>query len=260
MKQEKEAFARLLQIMNDLREKCPWDRKQTMDSLRYLSIEEVYELSDAILENNTEEIKKEIGDLLLHMVFYAKIASENADFDITEVIHTLCDKLVDRHPHIYGNTNAENEEVVKQNWEKIKLKEGKKKSVLGGVPQSLPAMVKAMRIQEKAKGVGFDWDNKAQVWEKVEEELSELGQVINTKADQEEKNKIEEEFGDTLFSLVNYARFIGVNPEDALEKTNKKFIRRFNYLEEESRNDGKDLSEMSLEEMETYWQQAKENK
>ncbi len=246
------AFERLLTIMDELRAQCPWDKKQTMESLRHLSIEEVYELADAILDNDMEEVKGELGDLMLHMVFYAKIASETNTFDIADVLHTVCDKLVERHPHIYGDVEAASEEEVKANWEKIKLKSGKK-SVLQGVPRSLPAMVKASRIQEKARGVGFDWDDREQVWDKVQEELQELKTEVDTSSD-----KIEEEFGDVLFSMINYARFIGINPENALERTNKKFIKRFQYLESESKKDGKELGEMTLEEMDVYWNKAKE--
>lgn len=251
MQNKLQAFERLLTIMDDLREKCPWDKKQTIQSLRHLTIEETYELADAILDENIEDIKEEIGDILLHMVFYSKIASETNDFDIADSLNAVCDKLVERHPHIYGDVKAETEEEVKRNWEKIKLKSGKK-SVLEGVPKSLPALVKASRIQEKARGIGFDWDNKDQVWEKVQEEIQELKVEIES-----DSNKIEDEFGDVLFSLINYARFIGVNPENALEKTNKKFIKRFQYLEIESKKDGKELSEMSLEEMDLYWEKAK---
>lgn len=251
IEEKKEAFARLLQIMDELREKCPWDKKQTMESLRILTIEETYELADAIIEGDLNEIKKELGDILLHMVFYAKIGSEKGSFDISSVLHSVCDKLVERHPHIYGDVKVENEEQVKANWEKIKLKSGNT-SVLEGVPKSLPSMVKAVRIQEKARGVGFDWDHSGQVWDKVQEELGELREEVERKSD-----KIEEEFGDVLFSLINYARFVGVNPEDALERTNKKFIRRFQYLETESARDGKVLGEMSLEEMDHYWNKAK---
>lgn len=246
------AFSRLLDIMDDLREKCPWDKKQTLASLRYLTIEETYELADAIIENDLDELKGEIGDLMLHMVFYSKIASETNAFDIADVLHTVCDKLVERHPHIYGDVIANTEEEVKSNWEKIKLKSGKK-SVLEGVPKSLPAMVKATRIQEKARGVGFDWDNSEQVFEKVVEEIHELKEEVA-----QSSNKIEDEFGDVLFSLINYARFVNVDPESALEKTNKKFVKRFQYLEEASAKDGKVLSEMTLEEMDKYWNQAKE--
>jgi XTP/dITP diphosphohydrolase len=251
IEEKKEAFARLLTIMDELRAQCPWDKKQTFDTLRILTIEETYELADAIIKKDSQEIKKEIGDLMLHMVFYAKIGSETNDFDITSVLHSVCDKLVERHPHIYGDVKVENEEQVKANWEKIKLKTGNK-SVLEGVPQSLPAMVKAIRIQEKARGVGFDWDNRDQVWEKVGEELGELKVEVEKNSD-----KIEDEFGDLLFSLINYARFVGVNPEDALERTNRKFMKRFNYLETESAKDGKKLGEMSLEEMDAYWNRAK---
>lgn len=254
MENEKIAFERLLNVMNELREKCPWDKKQTMDSLRYLTIEELYELSDAILEKNKNEIKKELGDILLHIVFYAKIASETNDFTITDVINSLCDKLIERHPHIYGDVTVNNEEEVKQNWEKIKLKEGNK-SVLSGVPKSLPALVKAMRIQEKARGVGFDWENKNQVWEKVQEEIQEFKSEID-KANPD-KEKIENEFGDVLFSLINYARFNNINPEDALERTNKKFIHRFQYMEEKIKASGKTISDCKLEEMDKYWNEAK---
>lgn len=246
------AFNRLLDIMDDLREKCPWDKKQTLQSLRHLTIEETYELGDAILDNNTIEIKKELGDLLLHIVFYAKIGSETNDFDIADVITGICDKLIDRHPHIYGDVLVENEEEVKQNWEKLKLKEGKK-SVLEGVPKSLPALVKASRIQDKAKGVGFDWEEKNQVWEKVQEELTEF----HAEVEKCEHPKMEEEFGDVLFSLINYARFLNINPEDALEKTNKKFIKRFQYLENQAAKIGKPLSEMTLAEMDVFWNEAK---
>lgn len=252
LEQKKDAFARLLKIMDELRENCPWDKKQTMESLRILTIEETYELGDAIIEKNRDEIKKELGDLFLHLVFYSRIASEENNFDVADVLHSVCEKLIERHPHIYGDVKVENEEQVKANWEKIKLKSGNK-SVLSGVPKSLPSMVKATRIQEKARGVGFDWDNEQQVWEKVNEELHELKIEIDKKS-----NKMEEEFGDLLFSLINYARFIGVNPEDALERTNKKFIRRFSYLEENSKKDGKVLGEMTLEEMDFYWNKAKE--
>lgn len=251
MKREADAFVRLLQIMNDLREKCPWDKKQTMQSLRHLTIEEVYELTDAIFDNNSDEVKKELGDILLHIVFYAKIGSETNDFDIADVIDSICEKLIHRHPHIYGEVTVKDEEEVKANWEKLKLKEGKK-SVLEGVPKSLPSMIKAIRIQDKARGVGFDWDNAEQVWEKVKEELNELKTEVDNKT-----NKAEDELGDLLFSIINYARFLGINPEDALEKTNKKFIKRFQYLETESAKDGKKMGEMTLEEMDVYWNRAK---
>ncbi len=251
LEEKKDAFARLLKIMDELREQCPWDKKQTMESLRILTIEETYELADAIIEKDRTEIKKELGDLFLHLVFYSRIASEENNFDVADVLHSVCEKLIERHPHIYGDVIVKDEEEVKSNWEKIKLKSGNK-SVLSGVPVSLPSMVKATRIQEKARGVGFDWDNQDQVWAKVIEELDELKVEIDKKSD-----KIEEEFGDLLFSLINYARFIGVNPEDALERTNKKFIRRFSYLEENAKKDGKVMGEMTLEEMDHYWNQAK---
>ncbi|PSR56001.1 nucleoside triphosphate pyrophosphohydrolase [Adhaeribacter arboris] len=252
-----QAFNRLLDIMDELREKCPWDRKQTIASLRHLTIEETYELSDAILRHDLPDIKKELGDLMLHLVFYAKIASETQSFDLADVLHTLCDKLIFRHPHIYGTTEAHTEEEVKRNWEQLKLKEGNK-SVLGGVPVSLPALVKAMRIQEKARGAGFDWDNKTQVWEKVEEELGEFKTEFQLKNEEEiDPEKATAEFGDLLFSLINFARFIGVNPEEALEKTNLKFINRFQYLEQEARKNGKSLHQMTLAEMDVYWEQAK---
>lgn len=252
-RQEKlEAFGRLLDIMDDLREKCPWDQKQTFESLRYLTIEETYELADAIVEGDLQELKKEIGDILLHMVFYSKIASESNEFDIADVLHSICEKLIHRHPHIYGDVKVANEEEVKANWEKLKLKEGKK-SVLEGVPKSLPSMVKAARIQEKARGVGFDWDNKDQVWDKVKEELAEL-----TEAEEEGvKEKVESEFGDVLFALINYGRFLKVDPEMALERTNKKFIKRFQDMEAWVEEDHKKLSEMSLDEMDEYWERSK---
>ncbi|MEQ9297850.1 MAG: nucleoside triphosphate pyrophosphohydrolase [Cyclobacteriaceae bacterium] len=252
------AFDRLLTIMDELRENCPWDKKQTLESLRHLTIEETYELSDAIIEGDLPEIKKELGDLLLHMVFYARIGSEKQAFDITDVLNGICDKLVNRHPHIYGDVDVADEEAVKQNWEKIKLKEKGNTSVLGGVPKSLPALVKAMRIQEKARGVGFDWEEKSQVWEKVEEEMAEFKHEFDVSADKPiNAEKAQGEFGDLLFSLINYARFAEINPEEALERTNKKFIKRFQYLEKMSRKDGKDLSEMSLAEMDEYWNAAK---
>lgn len=238
--------------MDDLREKCPWDRKQTLESLRHLTIEETYELADAILDNDLDEIKKELGDLLLHIVFYAKIGSEKKAFDIADVANSISDKLIDRHPHIYGDVEVENEEQVKQNWERLKLKEGKK-SVLEGVPKSLPAVVKANRIQDKVAGVGFDWEEPHQVWEKVQEELSELNEEIN----RGNSEKIESEFGDVLFSMINYARFINVNPENALERTNKKFIQRFQYLEQAAQQKGKKLADMSLAEMDVFWDEAK---
>jgi MazG family protein len=251
-----QSFARVLEIMDELRTKCPWDKKQTLESLRYLTIEETFELSDAIVEKNMEEIKKEIGDLFLHLVFYSKIASETGDFDIKEVMDSLCEKLIRRHPHIYGDVKAEDEEAVKRNWEQIKQTEkGGNKTILSGVPKSLPAMVKAIRIQEKARGAGFDWDNKDQVWEKVKEELAEFEKETHaTTIDQE---KMEDELGDIFFSIINYARFIDINPEDALERTNKKFIQRFTYLEEKAKAAGKELHTMTLEEMNGYWEEAK---
>jgi len=253
MDERLKAFGRLLDIMDDLREKCPWDKKQTIESLRYLTIEETYELADAIIENDLDELKGEIGDIMLHMVFYSKIASEQNAFDITDVLNGICDKLVYRHPHIYGDVVAEDEETVKKNWEQIKLKEGRK-SVLGGVPKSLPALVKATRIQEKVKGIGFDWDNREQVLEKVHEEFAELQEEVKADSD-----KIEDEFGDVLFSLINYARFIGVDPESALEKTNKKFIKRFQNMEDLLQNEDKSFDGMSLEQMDVYWEKAKHN-
>ncbi len=258
--QKLEAFDRLLTIMDELRENCPWDMKQTMESLRHLTIEETYELTDAIIENDMQEVKKELGDLMLHNVFYARIASEKEQFDIADVLNAVCDKLVERHPHIYGDVVATDEKTVKENWEKIKLKEkgNIKKSVLGGVPKSLPAMVKAMRIQEKARGVGFDWENKAQVWEKVEEEMGEFKAEFNIENGKEiDAERAQNEFGDLLFSLINYARFLNINPEEALERTNKKFIKRFQFLEEQSALDGKQMGEMSLAEMDFYWEKAK---
>lgn len=253
-KDQLEAFNRLLDIMDDLREKCPWDKKQTLESLRHLTIEETYELADAILDNDLEEIKKELGDLLLHIVFYAKIGSEKKAFDIADVATSISEKLIDRHPHIYGDVEVKDEKEVKENWEKLKLKEGKK-SVLEGVPRSLPAMIKANRIQDKVAGVGFDWEKPEQVWEKVQEELGELNEELATN----NQEKIEKEFGDVLFSMVNYARFIGVNPENALEKTNKKFIERFQYLEQAAKKVGKSLHDMSLAEMDVFWEESKKH-
>jgi XTP/dITP diphosphohydrolase len=260
MKPELIAFERLLKIMDDLREKCPWDKVQTFETLRHLTIEEVYELSDAIMKENKGEIKKEIGDVLLHIVFYAKIGSETNDFNIADVINSLCEKLIFRHPHIYGDPNnngklveVKNQEQVKENWEKLKIKEGNK-SVLGGVPISLPAMIKAQRIQEKVRAVGFDWDEPSQVWDKVNEELAEFKNEMDNNSAFDKK---EDEFGDILFSLINYARFVGINPEDALEKTNRKFIHRFQYLEQAAKNAGKQLSDMTLQEMDVYWNEAK---
>ena len=242
------AFERLLDIMDDLRDKCPWDRKQTFESLRHLTIEETYELSDAILKNDLPEIKKELGDLMLHMVFYAKIGSETNSFDITDVMNSICEKLISRHPHIYGDVVVENEEDVKQNWEQLKLKEGNK-SVLGGVPASMPSLVKASRMQDKAAQVGFDWPEINQVWEKVEEELQEFKEA-------EGKDK-EAEFGDLLFSLVNYARWLKINPDDALERTNIKFKKRFEAIEEYAKNQGKKMNDMTLDEMDVIWEEAK---
>lgn len=249
------AFERMLTVLKTLREQCPWDKKQTMESLRHLSIEEMYELSDAIIEKDTQEIKKEIGDLMLHLAFYSLIASEEKKFDITDVLNSLCEKLIVRHPHIYGDVKADDEETVKKNWENIKLQQGNN-SVLSGVPVSLPSLVKASRIQEKVRGVGFDWDNKEQVWEKVQEELNEFRQEIDA-PEGIDQQKAEAEFGDVLFSLINYARFVDINPENALEKTNKKFIKRFQFLEERARQQGKTLSEMTLQEMDVYWNEAK---
>lgn len=253
------AFERLLTIMDELREQCPWDKKQTMESLRHLTIEETYELSDAILKNDLQEIKKELGDIMLHLAFYARIASETNDFDMTDVLHGICEKLIARHPHIYGEVKVENEEDVKRNWEQLKLKEGNK-SVLGGVPVSLPALVKAMRIQEKARGVGFDWEEKQQVWAKVEEEMFEFKEHFNAETNETlDKEQAEAEFGDLLFSLVNYARFIDINPETALERTNQKFIKRFQYLESKANEIGKPLAEMTLAEMDVFWEEAKKH-
>ena len=250
--QQLQAFGRLLDIMDELRSKCPWDKKQTFESLRHLTIEETYELGEAILNNDLQEIKKELGDVLLHIVFYAKIGSETNDFDIADVAEAISEKLIHRHPHIYSDVEVENEDDVKQNWEKLKLKEGKN-SVLEGVPKSLPSMVKANRIQDKVAGVGFDWEKPEQVWEKVQEELSEL----NTEIKNGNTNKIEAEFGDVLFSMINYARFINVNPENALERTNKKFINRFQYLEQAAKKVGKSLHDMSLAEMDIFWNESK---
>ena len=251
-----DAFLRLLNVLNTLRTQCPWDKKQTMESLRHLTIEETYELSDAILDGDQQEIKKELGDLMMHLVFYAKIAAEKDDFDITDVLNGVCEKLINRHPHIYGDVEVANEEDVKRNWEKIKLKEGNK-SVLAGVPISMPALVKAARIQEKARGVGFDWDNREQVWDKVEEELKEFKDEVDMPDANVDVEKAEAEFGDVLFSLINYARFVNINPENALEKTNKKFIKRFQFLEERAIENGKQLADMTLAEMDIFWEQSK---
>ena len=251
------AFDRLLTIMDELRENCPWDKKQTMESLRHLTIEETYELSDAILEGDLEEVKEELGDLMLHLTFYARLAAEKKAFDMASVLDGICDKLIRRHPHIYGDTLAEDEATVKANWEQIKLKEKGNTSVLGGVPRSLPALVKAMRIQEKVSGVGFDWENGDQVWDKVEEEIKEF--KAENQAETVNSKRKNEEFGDVLFSLINYARFQDINPEEALERTNKKFIKRFQYLERASKREGKSLAEMTLSEMDIYWEEAKKN-
>lgn len=251
------AFERLLSVLNTLRVACPWDRKQTMESLRHLSIEEMYELGDAILEGDLPEVKKELGDLMMHLVFYAKIAEEQGAFDIVDVLNGVCEKLISRHPHVYGDISVANEEEVKKNWEQLKLKEGNK-SVLEGVPNSLPAMVKAYRIQDKVKGVGFDWEQPQQVWEKVQEEISEFKETFDSEtAEVTDKDQAEAEFGDILFSLINYARHLGINPENALERTNKKFIKRFQFLENETQKQGLNLKEMSLSEMDIIWEKAK---
>ena len=254
------AFSRLVGIMDDLREKCPWDRKQTVHSLRQMTIEETYELADAITEENWKGIKEELGDLLLHILFYSKIGGEQKQFELSEVINDICEKLITRHPHIYGNVKVNNEEDVKKNWEKIKLQEGKK-SVIGGVPQSLPATVKAMRLQEKAKQTGFEWDNKEQVWEKVEEEMQELKEALrNRETGSGSQESVEEEFGDLIFSLINYARFLQVDAENALERTNKKFIHRFTQMEQQALQQGKDLSAMTLQEMDAIWNIIKQQR
>jgi XTP/dITP diphosphohydrolase len=255
MEEKLKAFERLLNIMDDLREKCPWDKKQTIESLRHLTIEETYELSDAILKNNNEELKKELGDILLHIVFYARIASETNAFNIADVMNALCDKLIFRHPHIYGDVKVDNAEDVTQNWEKLKQKEkGGNTSVLSGVPNSMPALLKAYRIQEKARAVGFDWEQPEQVFEKVQEEIHELKEEVKKESN---LSKIEDEFGDVLFALINYGRFIKINPEDALERTNKKFIKRFNYMEEKIKAQGKQLGDCTLAEMDVFWNEAK---
>ena len=253
MEEKTAAFGKLLEIMDELRAKCPWDKKQTLESLRYLTIEETYELSESIIEKDMEAIKKELGDLMLHLVFYSKIASESNFFDIKDVLDNIVAKLINRHPHIFGDVKVENANDVKDNWERIKLQEGRK-SVLEGVPMSLPAMVKAYRIQDKARGVGFDWDNVGQVWAKVEEEIGELKYEL---ANENTPGKREDEFGDLLFALINYSRFIDVNPETALERTNRKFIRRFKYLEEEAAKEGRQLHDMTLSEMDEIWNRAK---
>ena len=253
-KQQLAAFDRLLTIMDELRVECPWDKKQTMQTLRHLTIEETYELGDAILENDLDEVKKELGDLLLHIVFYAKIGSETKDFDIADVSNSISDKLISRHPHIYGDIDVADADEVARNWEKLKLKEGKK-SVLEGVPKGLPAMVKANRIQDKVSGVGFDWEEPQQVFEKLQEELAELQHEVNVS----NHDNIEAEFGDVLFSMINYARFLKVDPESALERTNKKFIKRFQYLEGKAKGLNKELSDMTLAEMDVFWEEAKRN-
>jgi XTP/dITP diphosphohydrolase len=245
-----EAFGRLLTIMDELREQCPWDKKQTNETLRHLTIEETYELSDAILSNDSEEIKKELGDLFLHLVFYSKLGDEKGQFDVSDVLHSVCDKLVHRHPHIYSDVQVKDEEEVKQNWEQLKLKEGGNKSVLGGVPNSMPSLVKAMRMQDKAAQVGFDWPSKDDVWDKVDEELQEFKEA--------EGIEKEDEFGDLLFSLVNYARWLKINPDDALEKTNKKFKYRFETIEQYAKDNGRRMEEMTLAEMDKIWDLAKE--
>lgn len=254
MDKRADAFLNLLKIMDELREQCPWDKKQTIESIRHLTIEETFELSDAILKNDSNEIKKELGDILLHIVFYSRIASETNLFTITDVINSLCDKLIYRHPHIYGNAKAETEEQVKQNWEQLKQKEkGGNTSVLSGVPNSMPALLKAYRIQEKARAVGFDWEKPEQVFEKVKEELTEFEAEVKNKNQQ----AAEKEFGDVLFSLINYARFLNINPEDALEQTNKKFIKRFGYMEAKVKEQGKQIADCKLEELDNYWNEAK---
>lgn len=247
-----DAFKKLLDIMDELRLKCPWDKKQTFESLRCLTIEETYELSDAIMEKQPDEICKELGDIMLHLVFYAKVAEEQSLFDITSVLNGICEKLIRRHPHIFADTHVNSVEDIKNNWEKIKLKEGNK-SVLGGVPSALPALIKAYRIQDKAHGIGFDWDNSTQVWEKVEEEIAEFKEECAQKSD-----RIEDEFGDLMFALINYARFNHIHPEDALEKTNKKFISRFQFIEKKAAEAGKNIADLTLDEMEGFWQQAKQ--
>lgn len=247
-----DSLERLRNIMDELREKCPWDRKQTLQTLRPQTLEEIYELADAITEESWDSLKEELGDVLLHIVFYARIAGEQEQFKLEDVIEGVCNKLVLRHPHIYGHVIAENEEQVKKNWQQLKLKEGKK-SVLSGVPQALPALIKALRLQEKTRQVGFEWDHPAQVWDKVQEELGELQQAVAAGANE----NIEQEFGDVLFALINYARFLKIDPENALERTNKKFMRRFRYIEEMAEREGKQLSEMDLQEMDALWNQAK---
>ncbi len=256
-----EALARLLGIMNDLRARCPWDRKQTLESLRHLTIEETHELSEAILAGDMEEIKKELGDLLMHIAFYSKLATEQNAFDLADVLNAVCDKLVSRHPHVYGEVNADDEQAVKRSWELLKLAEnpdGPPRGVLDGVPPSMPALIKALRMQEKARGVGFDWDHRGQVWEKIQEELQEFRECVE-QGEQEGKpsEELEGEFGDLLFTLVNYARFLNINPETALEKTNRKFLNRFRRVEHLARADGRALQELTLPDMDAYWEAAK---
>lgn len=253
MQEETKEFKRLLEIMNKLRAECPWDKKQNNESLRHLTIEEVYELGDAILNDDNSEIMKELGDIMLHIVFYAKIGEEKGAFNMSDVLRNINEKLIRRHPHIFSDVVVRDEEEVKENWEKIKMKEGRK-SVLEGVPKGLPAMVKAFRMQEKAKGVGFDWNNTEQVWDKVLEEIKEFNEEVKSNSN---LDRIEDEFGDILFAMINYARFIGVNPENALERTNKKFIKRFNYIEEHAQKEGRSVSDMTLDEMEEIWCKAK---
>lgn len=254
MQEKLQAFERLLKIMDDLRKDCPWDKKQTLESLRHLTLEETYELSDAILDKDLKGIREELGDLIMHIVFYAKIGEEKQAFDIKDVLEGISDKLVFRHPHIYGDVKVADARDVADNWEKLKLKEGKK-SVLSGVPKSLPPLLKAYRMQEKAKGVGFEWETREEVWDKVMEEMEELKTEVD---DGKSKDRIEDEFGDLLFALTNYARYLGINPDDALERTNRKFIRRFQFIETESAKEGKSVQEMSLNEMDAYWNKAKE--
>ncbi len=253
LKDKLSAFEKLLNIMDDLRKDCPWDKEQTFESLRHLTVEETYELSEAIFDKDVDNIKKELGDMMLHIVFYAKIGSETGDFDMADVLNYISGKLIFRHPHIYGDVEVDDAQTVKENWETLKLKEGRE-SVLSGVPKSLPPLVKAYRIQEKAKGVGFDWEKPEQVWDKVQEEMKELKAEVDKS---ESKEKMENELGDLMFSIINYARFIGVNPEDALEKTNRKFIHRFQHLESKAKNLGKSLKDMTLAEMDVFWEEAK---
>ncbi|NVO84857.1 nucleoside triphosphate pyrophosphohydrolase [Hymenobacter terrestris] len=258
------AFGRLLDVLDRLRAECPWDRKQTLESLRHLTIEETYELSDAIIRHDLPDLKKELGDVMLHLLFYAKIAGEQGAFDVADVLNAQCEKLIFRHPHIYGDVQAETEEEVKRNWEQLKLREKGNTSVLGGVPASLPALVKAMRIQEKARGAGFDWEQPEQVWQKVQEELAEFGEEFADKyvddatpADAARTERAAAEFGDLLFSLINFARHAGINPEEALERTNRKFIQRFQYLETQSASQGHQLTDLTLAQMDVYWEEAK---